>query len=73
MFFTEQLYCILGCLFWNKSCQGYLFIFQLQRKPKPFPKLKILRTVEDINDFKAEDFQLEGYDPHPTIRMEMAV
>ncbi|XP_066435712.1 thymidylate synthase [Eleutherodactylus coqui] len=46
---------------------------QLQRKPKTFPKLKILRTVENINDFKAEDFQLEGYDPHPTIRMEMAV
>ncbi|XP_078073177.1 thymidylate synthase [Mustelus asterias] len=46
---------------------------QLQREPRPFPKLKILRNVENINDFQAEDFKLEGYDPYPTIKMEMAV
>ncbi|XP_063306522.1 thymidylate synthase [Pelobates fuscus] len=46
---------------------------QLQRKPKPFPKLKILRTVESLDEFKAEDFLIENYDPHPTIKMEMAV
>uniref|UniRef100_A0A7N5KBZ0 Thymidylate synthase n=1 Tax=Ailuropoda melanoleuca TaxID=9646 RepID=A0A7N5KBZ0_AILME len=46
---------------------------QLQREPRPFPKLKILRKVETIDDFKAEDFQIEGYCPHPTIKMEMAV
>ncbi|KAK2497084.1 hypothetical protein MC885_013218 [Smutsia gigantea] len=45
---------------------------QLQREPRPFPKLKILRKVEKIDDFKAEDFQIEGYNPHPTIKMEMA-
>ncbi|OWK01701.1 TYMS [Cervus elaphus hippelaphus] len=44
-----------------------------QREPRPFPKLKILRKVEKIDDFKAEDFQIEGYNPHPTIKMEMAV
>nr|XP_025742433.1 thymidylate synthase isoform X2 [Callorhinus ursinus] len=46
---------------------------QLQREPRPFPKLRILRKVETIDDFKAEDFQIEGYSPHPTIKMEMAV
>uniref|UniRef100_A0A8B9Y8Y9 Thymidylate synthase n=1 Tax=Bos mutus grunniens TaxID=30521 RepID=A0A8B9Y8Y9_BOSMU len=46
---------------------------QLQREPRPFPKLKILRKVETIDDFQAEDFQIEGYNPHPTIKMEMAV
>ncbi|ERE82569.1 thymidylate synthase-like protein [Cricetulus griseus] len=46
---------------------------QLQREPRPFPKLKILRKVETIDDFKVEDFQIEGYNPHPTIKMEMAV
>ncbi|KAB1258330.1 Thymidylate synthase [Camelus dromedarius] len=46
---------------------------QLQREPRPFPKLRILRKVEKIDDFKAEDFQVEGYNPHPTIKMEMAV
>ncbi|XP_078543577.1 thymidylate synthase [Lissotriton helveticus] len=46
---------------------------QVQRVPRPFPKLTILRKVENINDFKAEDFKIEGYDPHPAIKMEMAV
>nr|XP_034981453.1 thymidylate synthase [Zootoca vivipara] len=46
---------------------------QLQRQPRPFPKLKILRNVENINDFNVDDFELEGYDPHPSIKMEMAV
>jgi len=50
-----------------------LLLFQLQREPRPFPKLRILRKVEDISDFKAEDFQIEGYNPHPPIKMEMAV
>ncbi|OBS66649.1 hypothetical protein A6R68_04816 [Neotoma lepida] len=46
---------------------------KIQREPRPFPKLKILRKVETIDDFKVEDFQIEGYNPHPTIKMEMAV
>ncbi|NWH49528.1 TYSY synthase, partial [Fregata magnificens] len=50
-----------------------LLLFQLQREPRPFPKLRILRKVEDISDFKAEDFQIEDYNPHPPIKMEMAV
>ncbi|NXP67462.1 TYSY synthase, partial [Chloropsis cyanopogon] len=50
-----------------------LLLFQLQREPRPFPKLKILREVKDISDFQAEDFQIEDYNPHPPIKMEMAV
>ncbi|NXL76248.1 TYSY synthase, partial [Leptocoma aspasia] len=48
-------------------------LFQLQREPRPFPKLRILREIKDISDFKAEDFQIEDYNPHPSIKMEMAV
>ncbi|NWS30449.1 TYSY synthase, partial [Polioptila caerulea] len=50
-----------------------LLLFQLQREPRPFPKLRILREVKDISDFKAEDFKIEDYNPHPPIKMEMAV
>ncbi|NXU18097.1 TYSY synthase, partial [Pardalotus punctatus] len=50
-----------------------LLLFQLQREPRPFPKLRILRDIKDISDFKAEDFQIEDYNPHPPIKMEMAV
>lgn len=46
---------------------------QLQRKPRNFPKLVIKRKVEDIEDFKFDDFEIVGYNPYPKIHMEMAV
>lgn len=46
---------------------------QLQREIRPFPKLKILRNVESIDDFRAEDFEICDYNPHPAIKMQMAV
>ncbi|XP_015515496.1 thymidylate synthase [Neodiprion pinetum] len=46
---------------------------QIQRTPRPFPKLNIIRKVDDIDAFKAEDFELIGYDPHPKIAMDMAL
>ncbi len=46
---------------------------QLLRTPRPFPRLKLNRAVTSIDDFKAEDFELVGYDPYPTIKMEMSV
>ncbi|XP_029955472.1 thymidylate synthase-like [Salarias fasciatus] len=46
---------------------------QLKREVRPFPKLKILRQVESIDDFRVEDFEICDYNPHPTIKMQMAV
>ena len=46
---------------------------QLQRKPHPFPTVSIRNKVENIEDFKFEDFELNGYKPYPKIAMEMAV
>jgi len=46
---------------------------QIEREPRPFPTLKIKRTVSDIDDFNFDDFELVGYKPHPKIKMEMAV
>lgn len=46
---------------------------QLGRQPKEFPKLVIKRKVENIEDFKFEDFAVEGYEPHPKIIMDMSV
>jgi dihydrofolate reductase/thymidylate synthase len=46
---------------------------QLERTPRPFPKLYIDPSVKDIDAFRFEHFRIEGYDPHPPIKMEMAV
>jgi thymidylate synthase len=46
---------------------------QLERNPRPFPTLQIKRDVTNIDDFKAEDFELVGYNPLGKIAMEMAV
>lgn len=46
---------------------------QLKRTPRPFPKIRFTRKIDSIDDFKYEDFRIEGYNPHPRIEMEMAV
>lgn len=48
---------------------------QIKRSPRPFPKLKIKRDdiKSSIDDFKIEDFEVVDYNPHPTIKMEMAL
>lgn len=45
---------------------------QLSREPRPLPKL-VLDKASAIFDYKYEDFKLEGYDPHPAIKGEVAV
>lgn len=46
---------------------------QLARDTRSLPKMLINPDVKSIFDFKFEDFQLEGYDPHPHIKGEVAV
>lgn len=67
---------LLACLiaFLNfKITRLFVFNAQLQREIRPFPKLRILRKVEKIDDFRTEDFEIYDYNPHPTIKMKMAV
>jgi thymidylate synthase len=46
---------------------------QLTREPRPLPRMLINPAVTDIFGFVYEDFALEGYDPHPHIKAEVAV
>ncbi len=46
---------------------------QLSREPRQPPTMHINPQINDINDFRYEDFKLEGYDPHPSIPAPVAV
>jgi len=46
---------------------------QLTRAPRPLPVMRLNPAVTDIFAFAYEDFALEGYDPHPHIKAEVAV
>jgi len=46
---------------------------QLARDPKPLPKMIINPEIKNIFDFKYEDFELEGYDPHPAIKAAIGI
>ena len=46
---------------------------QLSREPRAYPQLKINRRPESIFDYRFEDFEIVGYDPHPHIKAAVAV
>jgi thymidylate synthase len=46
---------------------------QLGREPLPLPTLWINPDVKDITKFTMEDFRLDGYESHPSIKAPMAV
>jgi thymidylate synthase len=46
---------------------------QLSRTPKALPIMMLNPEVKDIFSFTYEDFTLEGYNPHPTIKGSVAV
>lgn len=46
---------------------------QIERELRPLPQMILNPEIKNIFDFKYEDFTLEGYDPHPHIKGEVAV
>ena len=46
---------------------------QLSRKPNKLSSLKIKRSVNDIFDFKYDDFEILNYNPHPHIKGAVSI
>ncbi len=46
---------------------------QLKREPRGLPTLVIKRKPASIFEYELEDFEFEGYDPHPGIKAPIAI
>lgn len=46
---------------------------QLTRVPRQLPTLKLNTHITNLFDFRFEDFEIVGYDPHPAIKAPIAV
>ncbi|HEY9571949.1 MAG TPA: thymidylate synthase [Pusillimonas sp.] len=46
---------------------------QLSREPRPYPSLNIKRKPDSLFDYRYDDFEITGYDPHPHIKAAVAV
>ncbi len=46
---------------------------QLNRAFRPLPTIRLNPAIRSIFDFRYEDIVLEGYDPHPAIKADVAV
>lgn len=57
-------------LYTNHVEQAHL---QLSRAPRALPQMHLDPSVKDLFAFRYEHFRLEGYDPHPHIKAEVAV
>ena len=44
---------------------------QIERDPYPFPKLEIINKYDNINNYRATDFQIKDYKYHESIKMVM--
>jgi thymidylate synthase len=46
---------------------------QLEREPRALPTMTIHRRPPTLFDYRLEDFELSGYEPHPHIKGEVSV
>lgn len=46
---------------------------QLSREPRPLPQLNIKRRPASIFDYQFDDFEIVGYDAHPSISAAIAI
>ncbi|MBX3532070.1 MAG: thymidylate synthase [Rhizobiaceae bacterium] len=45
----------------------------LTRAPRPWPTMRLTRKAASIDDYRIEDFEVDGYAPHAAIHADVAV
>jgi thymidylate synthase len=76
---AQQCNLLPGDFIWSGGdCHIYVNQFegvrtQLSRQPRSLPRLVIKRKPDSIFDYRYEDFDVQGYDPHPPIKYHVAV
>jgi len=68
---NEFIYFKGNCHIYEKHIEGAKL--QILRKPYDFPTLSIKQIRENINDYTIDDFELNNYNYHPSIKFEMVV
>jgi thymidylate synthase len=58
---------------YNNHISDDIVYEQLTRTPKNLPTLRISRRPDSIFGYELQDFEFEGYDPHPRIVAPIAV
>lgn len=61
------------CHLYSNHLTDDIVFEQLRREPRPLPRLIINRKPDSIFDYRFEDFEFAGYDPHPLIKAPIAV
>jgi thymidylate synthase len=46
---------------------------QLSREPRPLPTMRLTRKAASIDEYRIEDFEVLGYEPHAAIQADVAV
>lgn len=66
--------------FVHTICDAHIYLDQIEmmkelvvREPRSLPKVKINPEAKDIFGFKYEDFELMDYDPHPPMKIPVAL
>lgn len=61
------------CHLYNNHITPEIVYEQLTREPRKLPRLHIRRRPSSIFDYQLEDFEFEGYNPHPRIAAPIAI
>lgn len=61
------------CHLYNNHITPEIVYEQLTREPRKLPRLRIRRHPASIFDYELDDFEFEGYDPHPRIVAPIAI